>query len=132
MIHEQVQKQLDYLEKTVLAELKEKEHCEAWGITYEPSRRKDEDERLYNEYADEVAKNGDKNLLIYAKSKNPNDCMRVAKPFAKRYADDDNHYVHRTEYGSEILCTKDDLDIQINKARSIQSMQSKHQDDYER
>ena len=54
MIHEQVQKQLDYLKTWVDGEEKCKKDCEEWKIPYIPSNRKWENERQYKEYLKEI------------------------------------------------------------------------------
>lgn len=108
-IHEQIQKQLEYLKTWVDGEEKHKKDCEDWKIPYTPSNRKWEDERQYKEYLKEIETNGDKNLLVMVKMQS--DGMYGVYPFARRYADDWEHLVYRTKHGTEILVKRSDCII---------------------
>ena len=102
-IHEQVQKQLEYLKRWVDAEVESEANCKKWGIPYTPSRRKWEDIKLYEEYKREVEKNGDKNLLVMVKMHGEDGInMYGTYPFARRYVHQD-YLVHRHINGGEIL-----------------------------
>ena len=112
MTHEQVQKQLDYLKAWVDGEEKRKKDCEEWKIPYTPSNRKWENERQYKEYLKEIETNGDKNLLVMVRFRGDDGInMYGVYPFARRYADNWELLVHRTEYGTEILVKRSECEI---------------------
>lgn len=112
MIHEQVQMQLDYLKLWVDDEEKNRKQCEEWNIPYVPSNRKWKNERQYRMYAKEIEENGDKNLLVMVRLKGDGGInMYGIYPFARRYADDWELLVHRTEAGAEILFRRDEVEI---------------------
>lgn len=114
MIHEQVQKQLEYLKYWVDAEKKEEERCKELGIPYTPSRRKWENIRDYESYKKEIERNGDKNLLVMVKlNGNAGINKYGVYPFARRYVGE-KYLVYRTEYGGEILFIDDEVDIVKN------------------
>lgn len=108
MVHEQVQKQLEYLKYWVDAEVKQEKMCNEWGIQYTPSRRKWEDISLYEDYKREVEQNGDKNLLVMVKMWG--DGMYGTYPFARRYVYEP-YLVHRTKHGAEILLREDEVEV---------------------
>ena len=112
MIHEQVQKQLDYLKSWVDGEEKHKQKCEEWNLPYIPSTRKWENERQYKEYLNEIEKNGDKNLLVMVRMRG-NDVINMygIYPFVRRYADDWEHLIYRTEHGTDILLKRSEVEI---------------------
>lgn len=110
-IHEQVQKQLEYLKYWVDAEVENERQCKEWNVPYTPSRRKWEDISLYEEYKREIEEHGDKNLLVMVKISGEDGInMRGVYPFARRYVHKE-YLVHRTEYGSEILFREDEVNI---------------------
>lgn len=112
MIHEQVQKQLDYLKMWVDGEEKHKKECEKWKLPYIPSMRKWENERQYKEYLKEIETNGDKNLLVMVKLCGDDGInMYGIYPFARRYVDDCELLVHRTRYGTEILVKRSECKV---------------------
>lgn len=118
-MHEQVQKQLDFLKSLVDGEEKRKEDCKKWNITYTPSRRKWVDIDNYNEYKREIEKNGDKNLLVMAKF-NMNDCTLCGKilPFARREAHmsfGTYFLIHRTEDDCHLLMDESSAEIITNQ-----------------
>ena len=102
-VHEQVQKQLEYLKRWVDAEAESEANCKKWGIPYTPSRRKWEDISLYEDYKREIEKNGDENLLVMV-GMNGEDGINMygTYPFARRYVHQD-YLVHRTQHGTEVL-----------------------------
>ena len=107
MIHEQVQKQLNYLKCRVEGEKKREMTCKEWGLPYEPSRRKLTDEKEYNDYLKEIEINGDKNLLIMVELHGEdNTNMYGVYPFVKRSINNENNLIYRTKYGAEILIQK--------------------------
>lgn len=108
VIHEQVEKQLQYLKAWVDSEVKHKEDCKKWGIRYTPSRRKWEDIDLYQDYKAEIEKNGDKNLLVMVKMWG--DGMYGTYPFARRYVYQP-YLVYRNEYGGEVLVREDEVEV---------------------
>ena len=112
MIHEQVEKQLDYLKSCVDGEEKRKQECKEWNLPYIPSTRKWENERQYKEYLNEIEKNGDKNLIVMVRMKG-NDGINMfgVFPFVRRYADDLEHLVYRTKHGTEILYKRSEVEI---------------------
>lgn len=111
MIHEQVQKQLEYLKYWVDAEKKDEERCKKLGILYTPSRRKWENISNYEDYKKEIERNGDKNLIVKVKM-NGDDGINIygIYPFARRYVNQE-YLVYRTEYGSEILLNESKVEI---------------------
>ena len=111
MIHEQVQKQLKYLKMLVDGEIENERRCKEWGIKYTPSRRKWKDIELYEDYKNEIEKNGDKNLLLTVKM-NGVDAINMygIYPFARRYVHEP-YLIHRTEHGTEILFREDEIQI---------------------
>jgi hypothetical protein len=111
MIHEQVEKQLQYLKYCVDSEAKHEEDCKKWGIRYTPSRRKWEDIDLYQDYKREIEKNGDKNLLVMVKMHGDDGInMYGTYPFARRYVHEP-YLVYVTERGTRILAREDELEI---------------------
>lgn len=111
MLHEQVQKQLNYLKYWVDAEVENERRCKEWGIPYTPSRRKWEDISLYEEYKREIEKNGDKNLLVMVKMWGEDGInMYGTYPFARRYVHKP-YLVYRNEYGGEVLLREDEVKI---------------------
>lgn len=110
-IHEQVRKQLGFWKMLVDAENKQEERCKEWGIPYTPSRRKWIDVSIYEEYKREIAKNGDKNLLVMVKLHGEDGInMYGIYPFARRYVYE-NYLVHRTVDGIEILLKEDEVQV---------------------
>lgn len=102
-VHEQVQKQLEYLKRWVDAEVESEANCKKWGIPYTPSRRKWEDIELYEDYKREIEKNGDKNLLVMVKMRGEDGIhMYGTYPFARRYVNQD-YLVYRPQPGTEVL-----------------------------
>lgn len=103
-IHEQVKLQLQHLKNLVDAEKQ-----------YGPSNRKWINLANYEQYRSEIAKNGDKNLLVNVKmDATSSTTMRGVYPFAKRYVQPfHNSYalIHRTDHGTEILINCDDANI---------------------
>lgn len=115
MIHEQIQKQLNYLKSIVEGEKKREKNCKEWGLPYEPSRRKFTNEKEYNDYLKEIEINGDKNLLIMVELHGEdNTNMYGVYPFVKRSVNNDENLIYRTEYGTEILIQKSKHKV-INK-----------------
>lgn len=111
MIDEQVQKQLEYLKSLVDMEEREKKNCKKWNLPYTPSRRKWIDIDNYNEYKNEIEKNGDKNLLVMAKF-NQKGCTLNGKilPFARREAHmsyGTYFLIHRTGHGDLLMREED-------------------------
>lgn len=103
MVHEQVQKQLDYLKKWVDIEKESEERCKKWGIPYTPSRTKWQNIENYERYKKEIEKNGDKNLLVMVTMKGENEInMYGTYPFARRYVGED-YLVYKDKHGGEIL-----------------------------
>lgn len=115
MIHEQVQKQLEYLKMWVDAEVEDEKRCKELGIRYTPSRRKWENIEEYENYKREIEKNGDKNLLVMVKMNGEDGInMYGTYPFARRYVYP--HYgeyflVHRHQYGGEILVKESEVEV---------------------
>ena len=113
-VHEQVQKQLENLKSWVDGEEKHKKECKEWNLPYIPSNRKEENERQYKEYLEEIEKNGDKNLIVKVKMKgNDGINMYGIYTFVRRYADDYEHLIYRTENGVEILLKRSKVEIVI-------------------
>jgi hypothetical protein len=111
MIHEQVKRQLAYLKYWVDAEIKNEEDCKNWGIRYTPSNTKWKDIERYEAYKKEVEKNGDKNLLVMVKMRGEDGInMYGTYPFARRYVNEE-YLIHRTEYGSEVLCRESKVNV---------------------
>ena len=107
MIHEQVQKQLNYLKYRVENEKKREITCNKWGLPYEPSRRKLTNEKEYNDYLKEVNTNGDKNLIVMIELHGEDNInMYGVYPFVKRSINNENNLIYRTKYGTEILIQK--------------------------
>ena len=63
-LNEQVQKQLEHLKYLVDGEVEREKSCKEWGIPYTPSRTKYYNIDTYNNYKNEIEKNGDKNLIV--------------------------------------------------------------------
>lgn len=108
MINEQVQMQLDYLKSLVDYEKQQEMNCKKWNIPYSPSHRKDENVFQYQAYKNEIEQNQDKNLLAFIKMNGENDInIYGTLPFARRYVNDTQSFVHRLKNGPKILFTKD-------------------------
>ena len=113
-IHEQVQKQLNYLKSWVDGEEERKKECKKWNIPYIPSNRKYENEKQYKKYLEEIEKNRDKNLIVQVRMKgNDGINMYGVYSFVRRYADDYEHLIYRTENGAEILLKRSEVEIVI-------------------
>lgn len=99
-IHPQVQMQLDYLRRN------------AEDKYNKGSRREYENIDNYKWYQKEIDTNGDKNLLVKGKLKDPYQFrdMFGVQPFARRYKNSDL-LVHRTARGSEILVNIEEIDV---------------------
>lgn len=107
-MHEQVQKQLEYLKRLVDIDKEEEADSKRYHMPYIPSRLKGEHIYDYNRYKQEIAKNGDKNLLVMVKYKGK------ILPFARQYADltfDMYFLVHRREDNGEILLREDKVEV---------------------
>lgn len=77
-MHEQVQMQLDYLKRLVDEEKENERRCKEWKIPYIPSNRKWENIQNYENYKEEIEKNGDKICLlwfVWTEIKTVSECM---------------------------------------------------------
>lgn len=110
-VHEQVQKQLDYLKIWVDAEKNDEELAKRLGIPHTQSRRKWIDIANYESYKEEIEKYGDKYLLVMVDMDSVDKtCITGVKPFARRYAHDSEHLVHRTGT-AEILVKRSEVKV---------------------
>lgn len=110
-VHEQVQKQLDYLKIWVDAEKNDEELSKKLGISHTPCRRKWIDIANYEAYKKEIEKNGDKNLLVMVDMNGERGIQLFGiVPFARRYVDDYELLVHRTGT-AEILFRRDQVKV---------------------
>ena len=110
-VHEQVQKQLDYLKIWVDAEKNDEERAKQLGIPYTPSRRKWVNIEQYESYKKEVEKNGDKNLLVWVDMRGEKGIPLFGiTPFARRYTNDYELLVHRTGT-AEILVRRSEVKV---------------------
>ena len=110
-VHEQVQKQLDYLKIWVDAEKHDEELSKKLGISHTPCRRKWIDIANYEAYKKEIEKNGDKNLLVMVDMDSVDKvCITGVKPFARRYVNDYDLLVHRTGT-AEILVKRSEVKV---------------------
>lgn len=110
-VHEQVQKQLEYLKLLVDGEKEREKRHKEMNIPYEPSRTKWVDIDNYENYKKEIEKNGDERLLLMVKLKGDgNTNLYGVYPFARRYVYED-YLVHRFKHGGEFLMTEDEANI---------------------
>lgn len=106
-VHEQVKMQLNCLMSRVKYEEEEEMRCKKTNSQYIPSRRKWADQIEYEEYKNEIEKNGDKNLLVMIKlTKEDGHYRTETLPFARRRVREDR-YVHRKNNGMTQILISD-------------------------
>lgn len=115
MIHEQVQKQLNYLRQLVETDINNEKLADKSDLPIISASQKWTNIVNYETYRKEIQQHGDKNLLHMVKLKTQNNSQSTdIYPFAKCYVTpihNDYQLIHRLPDGTELILNASKADI---------------------